>query len=93
MICIIILIRCKRQTNEDMKTLNYDLLKNGIAYMKQLKNTLVNQGKLSETSEYADYIGVQLNARLNKYQSANTGNNIIMAVNHWIDGLKSPVYS
>ncbi|WP_193065429.1 ATP-binding protein [Oceanobacillus oncorhynchi] len=80
-------------TISSMRTLNYELKENGIAYMKQLKQTLANQSRLSETSEYADFIGVQLNQRLNKYHSPNTGNNIIMAVNHWLDGLKSPVYS
>lgn len=81
------------ETIEDMKTLDYELKENGITYMQELKKALTKHSTMSETSEYVDYIGIQLNPQKNKYKSANTGNNIINAIKHFIEGLKSPVYS
>lgn len=81
------------ETIEDMKTLDYDLRENGIAYMQELKEALTKHSKVTETSEYVDYIGIQLNPQKNKYQNANAGNNIINAIKYFIEGLKSPVYS
>src|SRR5690625_4810307 len=81
------------QTIEEMKTLDYGLQENGIAYMQELKEVLTKHNTMSETSEYVDYIGIQLNPHKNKYQSANAGNNIIRAIKHFIEGLNSPVYT
>lgn len=81
------------ETIEDMKTLNYELKDNGITYMQELKEALTRHSTMSETSEYVDYIGIQLNPQKNKYQSANAGNNIINAIKHFIEGLNSPVYT
>src|SRR5699024_8876710 len=81
------------ETIEDMKTLDYELKENGITYMQELKKALTKHSTMSETSEYVDYIGIQLNPQKNKYKSANTGNNIINTIKHFIEGLKSPVYS
>ena len=81
------------QTIEDMKTLNYELKDNGVAYMQELKKALINHSNMSESSEYADYIGIQLNPQKNKYQSANTGNNILRSIKYFLEGLNSPVYT
>lgn len=80
------------QTIEEMKTLNYGLKENGIAYMNELQNALIKHSNTSETNEYVDYIGIQLNPNENKYQTANTGNNILKGIKDFIDGLNSPVY-
>lgn len=81
------------QTIDDMGTLNYDLRENGIAYMKEVKKALGNQRNAHESTEYRDYIGIQLNPMKNNYLSPNVGNNLITKFKHFLEGLNSPVYS
>lgn len=80
------------RTMENMKTLNYELKQKGLAYMEDLKKELIKHGSRGEASEYVDYIGLQLNPTKKKYQTANTGNNIIKTFKHFLEGLGSPVY-
>src|SRR5699024_3124311 len=74
-------------------TLNYDLRENGIAYMKEVKKALGNQRNAHESTEYRDYIGIQLNPMKNNYLSPNVGNNLITKFKYFLEGLNFPVYS
>lgn len=79
-------------TIEEMKRKNYPLRENGIAFMQQVKAALEGQKELTESSEYHDYIGIQLDKRKNKYVSGNVGLSAINSLKTFFEGFKSPVY-
>lgn len=79
-------------TIEEMERKNYLLKENGIAFMKQVKSALEGQKELTESSEYHDYIGIQLDKRKNKYVSGNMGISAINSFKTFLEGFKSPVY-
>lgn len=81
------------QTIEDMKSKkNYELLENGVLYMKQVRDVLERQKEQNETSEYSYYLGVQLDPEKNRYSTANVGLNVISQMKNFIKGFNSPVY-
>lgn len=79
-------------TVEEMKRKNYPLKEYGIEFMKRVKEALENQKELNESSEYHDYIGIQLNKERNRYVSGNMGINALNAVKSFISGFNSPLY-
>lgn len=80
------------ETIEEMKRKKYPLQENGIEFMKRVKAALEDQKELNESSEYHDYIGVQLNKDRNKYTSGNVGIDTINAFKNFINGFNSPLY-
>ncbi|KIL74705.1 ATP-binding protein [Bacillus badius] len=79
-------------TVEEMKRKNYPLKEYGIEFVKRVKEALENQKELNESSEYHDYIGIQLNKERNRYVSGNMGINALNAVKSFISGFNSPLY-
>lgn len=84
--------RIINRTIDEMKLKDYPLKENGIHYMNRVKQALEKEKKLNESSEYHDYIGIQLNKKKNKYISGNLGINMITSFKEFINGLNSPVY-
>ncbi|MEN1969684.1 ATP-binding protein [Lentibacillus sp. N15] len=80
-------------TIKEMKYKKYELQKQGIAFMAQVKNVLENQKELNESSEYNHYLGIQLDPEKNKYASSNIGLNAISTIKSFFQGFNSPVYS
>lgn len=78
-------------TIEKMELNNYELKPNGIQYMKMLKKALLEQRNVMETSEYLQYIGVQLNPEFNKYKDGNFGTSLITSLKEFIKGLNSQI--
>lgn len=79
-------------TIAEMKLKDYPLKENGISFMEQVKKALENQKELNESSEYHDYIGIQLDKKKNKYVSGNLGLSMISSFKEFLNGLNSPVY-
>lgn len=79
-------------TIEDMKTKDYVLKENGINFFEQVREALENEKNLNESSEYHDYIGIQLDPSKNKYVSGNAGINAINSIKQFFDGFNSPLY-
>lgn len=79
------------QTISDMKARNYVLKANGLQYMENLKEYLVNQKKNAEVTDYIQYLGVQLRPELNKYKDSNLGINIINSGKALIQGLNDQI--
>lgn len=80
------------ETIEEMKRKNYPLQENGIKFMRQVKRVLEKEKEINESSEYHDYIGIQLDPEKNKYVSGNAGLNAINAFKSFMKGFSSPVY-
>lgn len=60
-------------TIEDIKLKDYALLENGIEFLNSTKNVLEKRNKGTESNEYLQFIGVQLNPDKNKYRDENVG--------------------
>lgn len=60
-------------TIDDVKLKDYPLLNNGVQFLNATKKVLTNRKKSSETSEYLQFVGVQLNPDRNKYKDDNVG--------------------
>lgn len=80
------------ETMTEMKRKKYDLLDNGLEFIQGVKEALESQKALNESSEYHDYIGIQLNKDKNKYVSGNIGINAINAAKSFFNGFNSPLY-
>lgn len=80
------------ETIQAMQHLSYPLKESGIAFMEQLKDVLIKQRQINETSEYYHYLGMQLNPEKNKYKEGNAGTNALDALQKFLIGFKSPVY-
>mgnify|MGYP000874965882 CR=1 FL=1 len=78
-------------TIEKMERENYELKDNGIKYMKMLKEALLEQRANTETSEYIQYIGIQLNPELNKFKDGNFGTSLITSLKEFIKGMNSQI--
>ncbi|MEK4496746.1 hypothetical protein [Ureibacillus sp. FSL W8-0352] len=84
--------RIIERTIKEMKLKNYPLKENGIIYMNKVRQVLEKEKSLSESSEYHDYIGIQLDKKKNKYVSGNLGISMITSFKEFINGFNSPVY-
>ena len=80
------------ETIEEMERKNYPLKENGIEFIRRVKAALESQKELNESSEYHDYIGIQLNKDKNRYVSGNVGINALNAVKSFFNGFNSPLY-
>ncbi|QHK01212.1 ATP-binding protein [Bacillus subtilis] len=69
----------------------YDLLEAGLSYQDLLTDVLVKHNKATEKREYRNYIGVQLNRKLNRYKPGNAGTNFLVSLREFFIGLNSPV--
>jgi AAA-like domain len=78
-------------TIEEMKYKNYELKEYGIKYMEALKKVLIEQRNTSETSEYHQYIGIQLNPEKNRYKDGNAGTNMVNYVREFFKGINQHV--
>lgn len=78
-------------TIEKMEHEDYELKNNGIRYMGTLKKALEAQRNNMETSEYIQYIGIQLNPEFNKYKDGNFGTNLITSLKEFAKGLNSQI--
>ncbi|MGE7920669.1 ATP-binding protein [Viridibacillus sp. NPDC093762] len=79
-------------TIEEMKLKEYPLKESGLLYMEQLKQILIEHRANSETSEYFQYIGVQLNPEKNKYLDMNVGLQTLNTIKELWKGLNTPVH-
>ncbi|WP_064965386.1 ATP-binding protein [Ornithinibacillus contaminans] len=78
-------------TIEDMEYKDYELKENGIKYMDMLKKALLDQQNSKETSDYHDYLGVQLNPELEKFKDGNAGTNMINSFKDFLKGISSQI--
>lgn len=79
-------------TIAEMKLKDYSLKENGIAFMEQVKEVLEKNKDLNESSEYNDYIGIQLDSDQNKYAAGNDGLKVISKIKSYFRGFNSPLY-
>lgn len=79
-------------TIEEMNRKEYLLKENGIEFIRRVKAALETQKELNESSEYHDYIGIQLNKDRNRYVSGNMGINALNAIKSFFNGFNSPLY-
>ncbi|NRG46658.1 hypothetical protein CWS20_22850 [Cytobacillus horneckiae] len=77
---------------EEMKLKTYELKQNGLQYMEMLRKALVEQRNMMETSEYREYIGVQLLPELNKYKDTNAGLSVFNSMKEFARGLNSQIH-
>lgn len=80
------------RTMEEMSFKTYALKQNGMKFMEQVKKVLKEHTSNAESSEYQDYIGIQLDPSKNKYISANAGLVLFNSIKKFFNGLNSPVY-
>lgn len=80
-------------TIEEMANKSYELKDKGISFMQQVKKELENQKEINESSEYNHYLGIQLEADRNKYNTSNMGLNLISQLKAFFQGFNSPVYT
>lgn len=78
-------------TIEDIKQRNYLLKENGIEFMKATKKALINRKNMTETSEYLQFFGVQLNPGKNRYGDENAGLGLINSVKELFKGMNESV--
>lgn len=79
-------------TIEEIKLKDYALKEEGLLYMEQLNQILMEYRSSGDTSEYHQYIGVQLVTEKNKYRDTNAGISMITSFRELWKGLNSPVY-
>lgn len=77
--------RMKMKANE----YKFELLESGLQYMDSLQSVLTQHAKQTEKREYRLYLGVQLNATMNKYKKGNRGTNFLGAIREFFVGLNS----
>lgn len=70
----------------------YLLREEGIEFLKQQKQAVLNQRNQSESNEYRSYLGIQLKPEKNRYQEGNIATNLISALGEMIEGINTPVY-
>lgn len=80
------------RTIEEMKIKDYALKEYGIEVMRLTAEHLEKVNETTESSEYYDYIGIQLDPRKNKYSAVNVGLAAINSVKAFIQGFNSPLY-
>lgn len=78
-------------TMQEMSYKNYDLKENGMQYMNLLKKALLDQQSSRETSNYMEYLGIQLNPELNKYKDGNAGTTLIHGFKEFMKGIRSQI--
>ncbi|GAE93049.1 hypothetical protein JCM21714_2083 [Gracilibacillus boraciitolerans JCM 21714] len=78
-------------TIEDIKMKNYLLKDNGIRLMEATKEALSKRKEIQETSEYLQFIGVQLIPDLNKYKDANAGLGLISSIKEFFKGVNAQI--
>lgn len=78
-------------TIADLKHKDYSLKQNGIEYLKQAKKALLKRKKMSETSEYLPFLGVQLNPEKNRYGDKNAGLDLINTIREMFKGMNEAV--
>lgn len=80
------------ETIQRMSEDDYLLKEEGIAFMRQQKQAVIQQRNQSESNEYRAYLGIQLDPKKNKHREGNVGTNLIQSVQEMIEGLNTPVY-
>jgi hypothetical protein len=78
-------------TIEKIEREEFELKANGVQYLNTLKEALADQRSNMETSEYLQYIGIQLNPELNKYKDGNLGMSLITNLKEFVKGINSQI--
>ena len=78
-------------TMEDIQMRKYPLLKNGVQFLEATKTVLSNRKKGNETSEYLQFIGVQLNPDRTKYKEDNVGLGALQGIKEVWKGINAQV--
>lgn len=68
------------QSVKDIDYKDYLLKESGKAFLTATKEALIRRKQMSETSEYLQFFGVQLNPEKNKYRDDNLGLNAIQSL-------------
>lgn len=78
-------------TIRDIKHKNYPLLQSGIKFLEATKKVLGERQRGTETSEYLQFIGIQLNPERNKYKDDNLGIGILQSIKEIWKGLNAQI--
>lgn len=78
-------------TIEDLKYKDYPLKENGINLLNLTKKVLKERQKGSETTEYLQFMGIQLNPEKNKYKDDNVGLGALQTVKEFFKGFNSQI--
>ena len=81
-----------RSTIEEIKLKDYPLKENAISFFEETIRELSKSTEENETSEYYDYIGVQLDPSKNKNVSSNPVLEIVSKTKSTLDLFDSPIY-
>src|SRR5699024_7431302 len=81
-----------RATIEEIKLKDYPLKENGIRFFMETIKELSKNTEENESSEYYDYIGVQLDPAKNKNISPNPVLELVSKTKSIFDSLNSPIY-
>lgn len=78
-------------TLDDIHLKNYPLKPNGKKLLELTKQALGKRKKISETSEYMQFIGIQLNPEKNKHKDGNAGLSLFQGLKEMWKGLNAQV--
>lgn len=78
-------------TMDDIQLKSYPLKRNGLQLMELTKSALSNRKKIAETSEYMQFVGIQLDPDKNKHKDGNIGLNLFQSAREMFKGLNSQV--
>lgn len=78
-------------TIEDIQLKEYPLLENGIQFLNATKKVLEKRSQGTETSEYLQFIGVQLNPDKTKYKDDNMGLGALQSIKEIWKGLNAQI--
>lgn len=76
-------------TIDDIKMKDYPLMKKGVEFLTKTKNALQKRQKGTETTEYLQFIGVQLNPERNKYKDDNVGLGLLQTFKEFLKGFNA----
>lgn len=79
------------KTIKDIEAKEYPLKDKGIQLMDSVKEALAKRKQMQETSEYLQFIGIQLDPDKNKYKDGNAGTSLIKSISEFFKGLNSTV--
>lgn len=81
-----------KRTIEQIEFKDYVLKENGKTLLKKIMKQLTSLRETSESSEYFDFVGVQLKTDKRKNPEGNAGLNVISTIKNFLQGLNSPIY-
>lgn len=80
------------RTVKQVEFKEYALKEQGVALLREIMRELTDNRETSETTEYFDFVGVQLNREKIVHKEGNVGLSFLQSIKAYVDGINSPIY-